>query len=280
MFLSVIIPTCNRPEMLNKCLNLLHHTIQQFPEVDYEVIVSDDSADSETEQLVKNTYSWIHWYKGPMRGPAANRNNGAHHAKSNWFVFLDDDVLPDSNLLVEYTKAINKYTEVEAFEGSIYPDNWQLINNDMAECPVNIDGACFWSANICIKKTLFTRIGGFDEDYLEAAQEDQQMKINIEKNTVAPIMFLPECKVIHPVRFFTVIQRIKKIKNASKNYSIFVKKNINSSLKLFFISQWKFHFIVFIKHILSGRIKSSIVSLAWILYGVPLNVYYVSKGKI
>lgn len=279
MYLSVIIPTCNRPDMLMKCLDLLQYSVQQLSSAEYELIVSDDSLDLVTKKLITEKYEWLTWSEGPKRGPAANRNNGAKKAKGDWLVFLDDDVLPDSSLLNEYIKAINAHPTVEAFEGAILPDNWDLLKKDMAECPVNTDGKCFWSANICIKSDLFNRINGFDEDYLEAAQEDQQIKINIEKNIISPIIFLPACKVVHPVRFFTVWQRIMKIKKASKNFSLFVNKNMNRPFTLFFISQWKFHFIVLIKHILSGRIKSAIVSLAWIFYGLPLNVYYINKGK-
>lgn len=265
--------------MLIKCLNLLQYSVQFLTSAEYELIVSDDSSDLITKNLIAEKFQWITWTQGPKRGPAANRNNGAKQAKGDWFIFLDDDVLPDSTLLREYIKAIKTNPTVEAFEGAILPDDWELLKKDMAECPVNIDGECFWSANICINSELFKRINGFDEDYLEAAQEDQQMKINIEKNISIPIKFLPTCKVIHPVRFFTVWQRIMKIKKASKNFSLFVNKNMRSPFTKFFISQWKFHLIVLTKHLLSGRVKNAIVSLAWIFYGLPLNVYYIFKGK-
>jgi glycosyltransferase involved in cell wall biosynthesis len=111
--------------------------------------------------------------EGPKKGPAANRNKGAQTAKGKWLVFIDDDCLPDKELLLEYEKSIESNPAVKAFEGAIFPDNWELLKKDMAECPINIHGGYFWSANVCINKEIFFKINGFDEDFILAAQEDQ-----------------------------------------------------------------------------------------------------------
>ncbi|MFX5983773.1 glycosyltransferase, partial [Acinetobacter baumannii] len=49
MYFSVIIPTCNRTELLDTCLSLLQ--LQELA-VDYEVIVSDDSNTNSTRLLI------------------------------------------------------------------------------------------------------------------------------------------------------------------------------------------------------------------------------------
>ena len=43
MFLSVIIPTCNRNDLLRKCLNNLIPDFQSIDSSKYEIIVTDDS---------------------------------------------------------------------------------------------------------------------------------------------------------------------------------------------------------------------------------------------
>src|SRR5690348_16192010 len=100
--ISVIIPACNRNELLSKCLAKLHPSVQSLPAELYEMIVTDDSKDNVSKEFIHQNYSWIKWVQGPKKGPAANRNNGAAHAKNDWLVFIDDDCTPDKNLLAGY----------------------------------------------------------------------------------------------------------------------------------------------------------------------------------
>jgi glycosyltransferase involved in cell wall biosynthesis len=285
MMFSVVIPTYNRSDLLCNCLDRLTHNLQQLGNTDYEVIVTDDGNDGITEKIIKERYDWVKWVAGPRRGPAANRNNGARVASGSWLVFIDDDVLPYPALLRNYKEGILKNEECEAFEGAIFPDNVDLLKIDMAECPVNTDGGHFWSANICIKKSLFEKINGFDEDYLMAAQEDQQIKIDIESIAGKQIIFLKNCAVVHPVRFSNVVKQIKRIPMASKNFIIYVNKNKGllgyGSIASFGTGQFTFHLKTAWGFIKEKKFKNFVVSAMWLVYGVPLNIvnlYRVRKN--
>jgi len=275
MLISIIIPTCNRNDLLAHCLDRLSPETQSAG-FEYELIVTDDSKNNLAKSLVEEKYPWAKWVAGPQRGPAANRNNGARHAIGEWLVFIDDDCLPENTLLAEYQKGINNIPASLAFEGAILPDDPELLKKDLSECPINTDGDCFWSANVCINKALFEKINGFDEDYLIAAQEDQQMKINIETATKDKIIFLRQCLVIHPVRFAKVKDQLKKIPVASRNFIMYVNKNkriLNyDSVLAFGIQQFRFHFKRSLRLLRSGQTKSFIVSAVWLFYGVPLNI--------
>ena len=201
----MIIPTCNRNELLGKCLDRLMPGAQTLPSEAYEVIVSDDGAGEAAESFCRQRYPWVRYVRGLRRGPAANRNNGASLAAGEWLVFTDDDCLPDAGWLHAYVRAIDAYPDCKAFEGAIWPDDWELLKKDMAECPVNTKGGCFWSANIMAEHQLFQSIGGFDEQFLIAAQEDQDLHWRLQALT--PLAFVSKAQVIHPVRiqpfFFT-----------------------------------------------------------------------------
>jgi len=164
----------------------------------YEVIVSDDSTHHQAEGLIQQQFSWVKYTPGPKRGPAANRNNGARLAAGKWLVFTDDDCLPDDNWLQAYADAIEHHPNSKAFEGSILPDDWALLKKDMADCPVNTTGGCFWSANIMVEKKMFWEVGGFDEQFTIAAQEDQDLQNMLLPKTV--ISFVPAAQVVHAVR--------------------------------------------------------------------------------
>src|SRR5260221_10177556 len=110
MLISVIIPTCNRNDLLGKCLEKLQYGIQNLSMDEYEVIVSDDGIGNAAKEFIATSFPWAKWVEGPKRGPAANRNNGAKHAEGEWLVFVDDDVIPDNLLLQNYLKSINNFS--------------------------------------------------------------------------------------------------------------------------------------------------------------------------
>ncbi|MEX6689941.1 glycosyltransferase family 2 protein [Danxiaibacter flavus] len=283
MEISVVIPTCNRAGLLQRCLNLLHPSVQKPTYCSYEIIVTDDSSDIFTKQLVTENYPWVKWYAGPGKGPAANRNNGAARAKGNWIVFIDDDCIPDEHIIRCYKRAIEQNPDIMAFEGAILPDNWSLLRRDLSECPVNIGGNLFWSANICINAALFWQIKGFNENYRIAAQEDQQMKLDIVHYKKKEIKFLPQCQVVHPVRFTSIGRQLKKIPAASKNYAVYAYKNREvlhyENLSAFISEQTKFHLRNAFRQMKTRKFRSMLVSLAWVVYGVPLNIINLQKQK-
>lgn len=275
VFLSVVIPTYQRNDLLSLCLDRLNPEMQSLASEFYEVIVSDDGSKTTAEDLIKTNYPWAKWVQGPRKGPAANRNNGARYANGDWLVFTDDDCLPNSDWLMSYYKKFPEFPSVRAFEGAIHADKEEDLKNTFAECPINTTGGLFWSANIAVEKKLFHEVGGFDEGYLLAAQEDQQLYLDLLKFTA--IQFLPNCVVVHPVRYSSLGAQLSKINAKSKNFVRYAQKNQEalkySSTSLFVIEQFKFHAISFCKHLINGKFQESFVSLAWVCYGVPLNVF-------
>lgn len=196
MKLSVVIPTCNRNDLLSNCLDLFDKSYQTYSG-DYEVLVTDDSRGAGAKELIKNKYPQVKWIEGPKRGPAANRNNGADHVSGEWIVFIDDDCLPDKNLLLNYSLAISAKPEINVFEGCIIADRPQLAFNE--ESPINITGGHLWSCNFAIKRDLFFSLQGFDDKFPYAAMEDVEFNYRLKKSGVE-IFFVKDAYVIHPWR--------------------------------------------------------------------------------
>jgi GT2 family glycosyltransferase len=272
--ISVIIPTCNRNDLLGKCLDALKPEIQIMG-YNYEVIVTDDSNDHISKKFIETNYAWVKWVRGAKKGPASNRNNGAKYAKAEWLVFIDDDCMPANNLLKEYCSAIKNNPECLAFEGAIYPDSWALLKKDMAECPVNTEGGCFWSANICVNKNLFKQVGGFDEAFLIAAQEDQDLYLRILQKT--NVCFLKSCVVIHPVRHRNLNEKIRKIPIELNNWILFSRKT-KTWLQIFtdgLLSQVK----AFFRTLKELKIRSLLYHLITLLYLIPGIIIYAFQNR-
>lgn len=260
---SVIIPTFKRSKQLAKCLDCI---LLNNPEIEYEVIVTDDGDDTETKVMLEASYPWVFYVKGEQRGPAANRNNGAKSANGQWLVFTDDDCLPDPKWLSEYAEAIKKNPDIKAFEGAILPDDYNLLKKDLAECPVNLTGNVFWSANIMIEKALFQTIGGFNEDFSYAANEDQFLFELVKKHTM--LVFVPECKVIHPVRILTLAEKIRLSKakgNSWIQYQILQNRSLSWILCKAFSNSLRYLAASLIK----GNCKEFIYHLFSLFMGIP-----------
>lgn len=193
--LSVVVPTFERPDDLERCLESLDPSRQTIKE-DFEVLVSDDSNSSESRRLVKNKFPRIAWEEGKRNGPAGNRNAGVARAKGEWIVFMDDDCFAEPQYLEAYSNAIREHPETEVFEGRIFPDR---PRRTWAEgCPTNEKGGMLWTSNLCIRKALFEKLGGLDERF-RVAFEDVDLAYRLKQQGIESL-FIPQASVCHPWR--------------------------------------------------------------------------------
>jgi GT2 family glycosyltransferase len=194
---SVIIPTYQRPEELAGCLDCLAPGTLELSFDDYEVIVSDDAGTgSETQRLVAEQYPWATWVEGPGRGAAANRNEGASHAQSEWLVFTDDDCRPQPGWLKAYSD-VNRTATLDIMEGKTTADREKTEPGWTA--PINREGGVLWSCNFAIRRMLYHRIKGFDENYLSAGVEDIDFRIRAFEASNKRC-FVSDAHVLHPWR--------------------------------------------------------------------------------
>lgn len=199
MLISVVIPTYHRNDLLAQCLNCLAPGAQSLNPSLYEVLVTDDGQHTTAREMLERSYPWAQWVKGPRRGPAANRNNGARYATGKWIAFVDDDCLPDA----EWLKAIASMVEhnpVDVVEGrTIIPDK---VDNPFREGVENHLGGNYWSCNLAVRREVFFEVGAFDEDFLEAGGEDMEFAHRIVDRGLQG-HFVPEALVLHPTRIMS-----------------------------------------------------------------------------
>lgn len=190
---AIVIPTCNRPEPLKRCLRQLLPYVKQHPEC--MVVVTDDGDFAKTETALGSEFHGVRVVEGPRRGPAANRNNGAAHSKGDLLIFLDDDCTPDARLIESYQHAALQNPECSVFEGRI--TGVGEITGFADVSPENETGGCLWSCNIGVRRELFTAVGGFDERFPFAAMEDVDFHFRVRGRS--QIKFLPQARVFHSV---------------------------------------------------------------------------------
>jgi GT2 family glycosyltransferase len=279
MLFSVVIPTCDRPDLLRLCLDALAPGAQALREP-FETIVSDDGT-RPVEALIKDAYPWARWVQGPRRGPAANRNNGAALARGDWLAFTDDDCLPAPGWLESYRLAIAAQGgAAAAFEGAIHPQG--DVDKDLAECPVNLTGGCFWSANICVRRGLFTELGGFDETFRIAAHEDQDLFIRVKKRTAVP--FVKDAGVSHPVRYQRLWKSLKEMRMRSLNWLHFAETHAEdlgyrNGFGIIAGGYWS-QLTAAYDAAKKGYPKQTLRAVAMLVYGMPFLAAHLARTRV
>ncbi|MFM6012654.1 MAG: glycosyltransferase family 2 protein [Dolichospermum sp.] len=160
-----------------------------------------------------------------------------------------------------------------ALEGAIHPlGNY---DQDLAECPINLTGGCFWSANIAVRRELFEKVGGFDPNYPLAAHEDQDLKLRLEP--ITNILFVSNAIVSHPVRLISLNQALSRIKKSCLAWAYHVFKNKKAlgykSNWQFILSGYRFQTIVFCNSLIKGKFKQALIAFSTLTFGL----FFVSK---
>jgi len=122
MYISVIICTWNRADLLDQTLRRMHAL--EAPEgVDWELLVvnnhSTDTTDAVLEQHAGALPLRRLFEPTPGKSHALNRVVG--EARGRWLVFTDDDVFVEPGWLAAYTEAFQRWPEAGFFGGPVHP---------------------------------------------------------------------------------------------------------------------------------------------------------------
>ena len=111
MDVSVVIPTYNRKDSLRETLTSLAR--QTWPSDRFEVVVVDDGSTDGTEQIAEEAFSFtLRCIRQPNQGSAAARNTGVLNAQGALLIFLDDDMLVETNYVMGLTEEHQRYPHV------------------------------------------------------------------------------------------------------------------------------------------------------------------------
>lgn len=153
--ISIVIPTLDRPDQLEKLICKLANVIQ-----DEELIIVDDSKVALKSHIVDTgdfKIKYIH--RAEKLGVSSARNIGARAADGDYLLFFDDDDDFTSSWLEDFRNSLGSIPEFIHCDMKLIHENGkeETVSARERKYPVVIPGA--W----VIKKSLFDEIGGFDE---------------------------------------------------------------------------------------------------------------------
>ncbi len=192
--ITVIIPTYNRAPILKRTLTALLAG-QQGDLPTWEAIIVNDGSTDETVSVLEY---FLRQYPGRLTvlhqenfKQGAARNNAMRHARGDLFVFLGDDIIPSPGFLAAHW-ASYLLNDRQPYHATIGRTNWhpeipmtpfkEWINEwglqfgfSIIENPENVPFNFFYTSNLSFARSLYDKLGGFEEVFREYGWEDIEL---------------------------------------------------------------------------------------------------------
>ncbi|MGH9627423.1 MAG: glycosyltransferase [Bryobacteraceae bacterium] len=183
-FISVIIPTFNRPAKLEQCLQAIESI--RFSRDGFEVIVVDDGSPQPLDSVAVRFASRlpVRMIRQANAGPAAARNAGLAAARGEIAAFTDDDCYPAEDWLEQLQAVFARSPGVavagrvvNALPGNVFSNASQLLLDYLYDYfNIRSGKPCFFTSNnIAFPAEALRRLGGFDTTFPLAAGEDREL---------------------------------------------------------------------------------------------------------
>lgn len=210
--ISIVVPVYNRPDETDALLGSIARQAENG--LDYEVIIVEDGS-SLTSQAECEKWSAtlpVRYFYTENSGPGDSRNYGMEHARGDYFVILDSDVLLPENYFQTLERLLSRRNPADAFAGPdrahrSFTDVQKAINYAMTSflttgglrggSKANISGRRqLRSYNMVISAEAFLRAGGFAH---QRVGEDIEYTQRLWRNDLTTAWY-PELYVYHKRR--------------------------------------------------------------------------------
>jgi glycosyltransferase involved in cell wall biosynthesis len=217
MKVSVIIPTCNRPNLLPAAIrSVLNQTFR-----DFDVVVVDDASDGAVDEIIKGFEDKrVRWIRhNSRRGGAAARNTGIRNSHGDYIAFLDDDDEWYPEKLACQMKVMERsrsevgavyggYYEVDRTTGKIRGQMVPTRRGDLYSTLLESNPIGTTSC-ILIKRACLEKVGLFDESL--PSFQDRDLWIRIAREFHFDYVQDPLLNYfVHPDRVWTNLEALMK----------------------------------------------------------------------
>jgi glycosyltransferase involved in cell wall biosynthesis len=200
---SVIIATFNRASYLSDCLNSL---AMQKTHASYEVVIIDDGSTDETLQVVheyiKRHPKVFRLFEQEHRGLAAAKNLGIISSRGGAIVILDDDIIVPydfleriDSFLAECDFDVVGWIDLPRRDDHYLAKSIRHLENFSRKYLVR-DLRNRLKGNLVIKRSVFAKVGNFDESRPYRMAEDTEFNYRLAQ-TRTKMTFSDELYVYH-----------------------------------------------------------------------------------
>lgn len=183
--LSVLVPTCNRLELLRRKLESL--AAQTLSKDAFEVVVCDDSSTDGTRDWLAELHPpfALHVLTPTEKlGAARARNLCAKRATGEVLLFSDDDCLLAPHALAEHLKAHRRFPESVVIGRLTLPGSLRQKNRrEPFERAFSFGNRALWinatGANTSVPAWAFRQVGGYDSSFSGYGGEDPHLALKL-----------------------------------------------------------------------------------------------------
>jgi glycosyltransferase involved in cell wall biosynthesis len=195
---SVIVPVRDNATGVRALIRRLEE--QTLARDRFEVVIGDDGS-RDTLVGVATEDGWIRVSPGPPHTSYIARNRAARAARGAILAFCDSDCLPEPDWLERGLAALDAAQLVAGEVRFVPPARltaWSLLTADMF---FDQERSVRWSvavtANLFVSRTVFERLGGFDESFPSPSNCDYDF-VRRAVGAGAQLVHEPRAVVLHP----------------------------------------------------------------------------------
>lgn len=249
--LSVVIPTYQRENILLTTIEFLTELLS----APIEILVVDQTSDHEpaTEKRLSQLQESgkIRWIRLPQPSVTHAMNVGLAAANNEVVLFLDDDIIPDPNLITAHVNAQSKlrYNIVagQVLQPGEEPLTTELESGKFRFCSARAQYITeIMGGNFSIKRELALRLGGFDENFVHVAYRFEAEFANRALRAGEKIWFEPAASIRHlkataggTRSFGHHLTTIKPSHSVGEYYYLFRAKGITNRLFKILRRPWR-----------------------------------------
>jgi glycosyltransferase involved in cell wall biosynthesis len=182
--ISVIVPVKNGGAGFRKCLLALTQAMSPSNEL---IVVADGDTDGSWRVAEEFGAKVI---RIPVsQGPARARNLGAREAQGDILFFIDADVVPHPNAILQVEATFRHDPPLAALFGSYDEDpaesnflsQYKNLSHHYIHQISNEEASTFWAGCGAIRRQIFMEFGGFDESYKKPCIEDIELGYRLKQ---------------------------------------------------------------------------------------------------
>ncbi len=281
---SVVIPTCGRPELLARCLHaVLAQQVQHGPhgqqphdEAGFEIVVVDDGHSDATQRLVQalasDTPGIALRYLRPAqgRGPAVARNTGWRAARGDIVAFTDDDTIPMAGWLARGVAALQR-SACSALAGRVVVPPLDQPPTDHERMTQGLERTEFVTANAFVRRSALQQVGGFDERFTRAWREDSDLQFRLHAHA-GPVGRVEDAVVVHPVRPERWGVSLRQQKNAFFEALLYAKHPQRYRAGAGLPTPWRYYAIVLLSVLCAVLLLADVIGSAVVSGTIALGL--------
>jgi len=200
--ISIVIPSYNRGQVLLDTIKYLRELSN-----DIQIIVVDQT-EQHVAHIAEQLSTWhstntIELIKLDKPSVVIAMNTGLNAANQDYVLFVDDDVRPFPNLLLEYQSLISK-THFGIVAGRVVQpwDDEQGVSNNSTESFSfnglrNCNAQYFIGCNVLINKRVALKLGGFDQNFVGTAHDYEREFSDRVLNADQNVVYCADAAVYH-----------------------------------------------------------------------------------